>query len=163
MESFAVPPETVEVFSEDGEAKGIVTACAVDLGAIGISRKVDGIVTRSKSDDVTLRTTVLNDVVTAEGVDGVGAGAAEERVGRRGAGNGVVTRGHKTELSWWVSWSPHNRTHQGGGVRNAPMARGSVFIPHEIRQCHWAGHFDHRLPTGQSPMSLSQCFKPSDR
>ena len=140
-------------FQRSSEAKGVVATLAVDLSTIGVNREVDGIVAGPKIDDVFLRTTVLNDVITTKGGNGIGACAAEESVGRRGAGNGVVTRCHERELSWWVSWSPHNRNPPRGGVRNAPMARGSVFIPHEIKQCHWAGHFDHRLPTGQSSMS----------
>ena len=54
-------------------------------------------------DDVVLRATVVNDVITTEGDNRVGLGTAKERVGRRSAGNGVVTRSHKPELSWWVS------------------------------------------------------------
>ena len=96
MVSFAAPPDTVEVFSEAVKPRESLPALAVDLGAIGVSRKIDGIVAGAKSDDVALRTTVVNDVITAEGVDGIGACAAEESVGRRGAGNGVVTRGHET-------------------------------------------------------------------
>ena len=53
-----------------GEAEGVVATLAVNLGAVSVGRKIDGIVTGSESDDVALRTAVVNDVITAEGVDG---------------------------------------------------------------------------------------------
>ena len=130
MVSFAAPPFRGGV-QRDDEAKESLPA-AVDLSTIGIDRKIDGVVASTKIDDVFARRAVLDEVVTTKGGDGIGACAAEESVGRRSAGNGVVTRCHVRELSWWVSWSPHNRNPPRG--RRAQRTNGTwqLFIPHEI-------------------------------
>ena len=107
----------------DSETKRVIAGFAVDLSTIGVDRKIDGVVASTKIDNVFTRRAVLDEVVTTKGGDGIGACAAEESVGRRSAGNGVVTRCHVRELSWWVSWSPHNRNPPRG--RRARRTNGT--------------------------------------